>query len=62
MPLIEVKAFETRFRDREAAKRLIVAMTDALCEILGEDARAETWVIVEGVDPSKWGLAGEVRE
>lgn len=62
MPLIEVKAFDRRFNDPEAAERLIAGLTDALCEVFGEDAREETWVIVQGVEPSKWGFGGKVRE
>lgn len=62
MPLIEVKAFDRRFDDPEATKRLIAGLTDALCEVFGEDVREETWVIVEGVEPSRWGFAGNVRE
>lgn len=62
MPLIEVKAFDRRFNDTEAAERLIAGLTDALCEVFGEDAREETWVIVQGVEPSKWGFGGKVRK
>lgn len=61
MPLIEVKAFERRFEDPEAAERLIAGLTDALCEALGEEVREETWVVLEGVDPARWGFAGKVR-
>lgn len=62
MPLIEVKAFDRRFDDPEASERLIAGLTDALCEVFGEDARAETWVLLQGVEPSKWGFAGKVRK
>ena len=62
MPLIEVKAFDRRFADRETTERLIARLTDALCEVLGEDARDETWVLVQGIEPSKWGFAGKVRK
>lgn len=61
MPLIEVKAFEGRFDDPQAAERLIAGLTDALCDVLGEGAREETWVVLEGVEPSRWGFAGKVR-
>lgn len=61
MPLIEVKAFERRFEDPESTERLIAALTDALCEVFGEEARAETWVVVQGVEASRWGFGGEVR-
>lgn len=62
MPLIEVKAFDRRFDDPETTERLIAGLTDALCEVFGEEARDETWVLVQGVDPSKWGFAGKVRK
>lgn len=61
MPLIEVKAFERRFADEKKTKRLIAALTDAMVSVYGDDVRAETWVIVEGVAPSRWGFGGEVR-
>jgi len=62
MPLIEVKAFARRFDDPEATERLIAGLTDAMCEVFGEEVRTETWVLVEGVDPSRWGFGGEVRK
>lgn len=62
MPLIEVKAFERRFDDPEAGERLIAALTDALCEVFGEEAREETWVVLEGVEPARWGFGGRVRK
>ena len=61
MPLIEVKAFERRFEDEAAAERLIAALTDAMCDVFGEDVREEVWVVVEGVSPSRWGFGGKVR-
>jgi 4-oxalocrotonate tautomerase len=62
MPLIEVKAFDRRFDDPDATERLIAGLTDALCEVFGEEVRDETWVIVDGVKPSHWGFGGEVRK
>ncbi|HLM31222.1 MAG TPA: tautomerase family protein [Solirubrobacterales bacterium] len=61
MPIIEVKAFERRFEDPETAERLIAKLTDALCDVYGEELRAETWVLLEGVAPAHWGFGGEVR-
>jgi 4-oxalocrotonate tautomerase len=61
MPLIEVKAFDRRFADDEVAEQLIARLTDAMCEVFGEPVRNETWVIVEGVSPRRWGFGGEVR-
>ena len=62
MRLIEVKAFDRRFEDPEKSEKLIAGLTDALCEVFGEDAREETWVILQGVTPSNWGFGGEVRK
>lgn len=58
MPYIEVKALERRIDD-DSAKRVIEALTDALCQALGEEVRAATWVVVEGVPGARWGIAGE---
>lgn len=61
MPLIEVKAFERRFDDEETSAKLIAALTDAMCDVFGEDVREEIWVVVEGVSPARWGFGGKVR-
>jgi 4-oxalocrotonate tautomerase len=61
MPVIEVKAFERRFADEAQTKQLIAALTDAMASVYGDDVRPETWVIVEGVAPARWGFGGEVR-
>jgi phenylpyruvate tautomerase PptA (4-oxalocrotonate tautomerase family) len=60
MPIIEVKAFDRRINDESAAK-VIETLTDALCAALGEEVREETWVLVEGVSPKRWGFGGAVR-
>ena len=62
MPIIEVKAFERRFEDTETSERLISKLTDALCEVYGEELRQETWVLLGGVAPTRWGFGGEVRK
>ena len=49
MPYIEVKAVEGRFQVEGAAERLITALTDAACEVFGEESRSQIWVVVEGV-------------
>lgn len=61
MPIIEVKAFEKRFEDEETTGQLIEKLTDALVEVYGEGVRDETWVILHGVPPSRWGFGGRVR-
>lgn len=61
MPVIEVKAFEGRFVDDESCQLLIEKLTDGLVEVYGDGTRAETWVILEGVAPTRWGFGGKVR-
>ena len=61
MAIIEVKAFDWRFTDDAKAAELIESVTDAFVSVYGEEHRAETWVILEGVQPSRWGFGGEVR-
>lgn len=61
MPLIQVTAFKQRFADAEQGHRLIAALTDALVSVYGEDVREETWVILDGVEPDRWGFGGKVR-
>lgn len=59
MPFIEVKAVDQRFKDPESAKSLIAALTNAACEVFGEDARPSIWVVVDGVPASRFGVGGE---
>jgi len=58
LPYIEVKAVDRRFEDKEVAARLIAALTDAACSVFGEDARAQIWVVVDGVPASRFGIGG----
>jgi 4-oxalocrotonate tautomerase len=62
MPVIEVKAFERRFEDPATSEELITKLTDALCDVYGEELRDETWVMLTGVEASRWGFGGKVRE
>jgi phenylpyruvate tautomerase PptA (4-oxalocrotonate tautomerase family) len=62
MPLIEVKLFERRLEDPEIPKEIIKTLTDGLCSVIGGEARDETWVVVEGVSPRCWGIAGETAD
>jgi 4-oxalocrotonate tautomerase len=57
MPLIEVKLYEQRVTD-ESVPKIIEALTDALHESSGA-AKDQIWVIVDGVSPKHWGIAGE---
>ena len=59
MPLIEVKATERRFDDPAANDRLIAALTDAACQVFGEEARSQIWVVLQGIPATRWGIAGK---
>jgi phenylpyruvate tautomerase PptA (4-oxalocrotonate tautomerase family) len=61
MPIIEVKAFDRRFDDRDAATRLISELTRAFGSVYGEDAARETEVILHGISPAFWGFGGTTR-
>jgi 4-oxalocrotonate tautomerase len=61
VPIVEVKAFAPRFEDNENNERLIAAVTNALCEVFGEEVRGETWVILDPVARENWGFGGKVR-
>ncbi len=58
MPLIHVKAVDRRFDDPAANERLIASLTDAACQVFGEEARPQIWVVLEGVPASQWGIGG----
>lgn len=58
MPLIEVKLYDARVTD-ESVPKIVEALTDALAESSGA-AKDHIWVIVEGVQPKHWGVAGKV--
>lgn len=58
MPLIEVSLYDRRVTD-ETAKNLIEKLTDALVECTAEELRATTLVMVHGLAPKQWGIAGE---
>jgi 4-oxalocrotonate tautomerase len=61
VPLIEVKAFDRRFEDDDTAARVIANLTDAFVAVYGEEVRDETWVVLEGVSPKRWGFGGKAR-
>lgn len=57
MPLIEVKLYDARVTE-ESVPKIIEKLTDALAESSGA-SREHIWVIVEGVAPQNWGIAGK---
>ena len=58
MPLIEVKLYDARVTE-DSTPKIVKAMTDALCSVTTEELRSQIWVIVEGVSPKNWGIAGK---
>ena len=57
MPLVEVKLYDARVTE-ETVPKIIEAMTDALAESSGA-SKDNIWVLVEGVSPKNWGVAGK---
>jgi len=58
MPLIEVKLYDTRVTE-ESVPKIVELLTDALAEATGA-SKEHIWVIVQGVSPKNWGIAGKV--
>ena len=59
MPVIEVKLYDTRVTE-ESVPKIVEALTDALHESSGA-AKEHIQVIVQGVSPKHWGVAGKVQ-
>jgi 4-oxalocrotonate tautomerase len=57
MPIVEVKLYDKRVTE-ESVPRIIEAMTNALAESSGA-AKEHIQVLVEGVSPKHWGVAGK---
>jgi 4-oxalocrotonate tautomerase len=57
VPLIEVKLYEHRVTD-ESVPKMIEALTNALHESSGA-AKEHIHVVVEGISPKHWGIAGK---
>ena len=57
MPVIEVKLYDSRVTE-ESVPKIIEKLTDALVESSGA-AKEHIWVIVHGVSPKHWGIAGK---
>jgi|SRR3954452_2887521 phenylpyruvate tautomerase PptA (4-oxalocrotonate tautomerase family) len=60
MPHLTVYAPEAALADREAP--LIAALTDAVVDVYGEWAREHAVVLLIGVPPGRWGVAGKPVE
>jgi phenylpyruvate tautomerase PptA (4-oxalocrotonate tautomerase family) len=59
MPLIEVKLYDRRLQNPDTTDRIIREMTDALARACDDEAvKQHTTVIVTGIPPQQWGVAG----
>jgi len=59
MPIIDVKLYDKRVTE-ESVPKIIEALTKALAESSGA-ATEHIQVIVQGVSPSNWGVAGKAQ-
>jgi 4-oxalocrotonate tautomerase len=59
MPIIDVKLYDKRVTE-ESVPKIVEALTNALAESSGA-AVEHIQVIVQGVSPKHWGIAGEVQ-
>jgi 4-oxalocrotonate tautomerase len=57
MPWIDVKLYDTRVTE-ESVPKIIDALTDALAESSGA-AKEHIHVVIQGVQPKHWGIAGK---
>jgi 4-oxalocrotonate tautomerase len=57
MPWIDVKLYDSRVTE-ESVPKIIEALTDALHESSGA-AKENIQVVVQGVSPKHWGIAGK---
>lgn len=58
MPLITINVVENVFSDSQKAQ-MIEKVTDAMVSIEGEAMRSITWVLIEEVRKSNWGIGGQ---
>jgi 4-oxalocrotonate tautomerase family enzyme len=57
MPIVDVRLYDARVTE-ESVPKIIEAMTEALAESSGA-AREHIQVLVQGVSPKHWGIAGK---
>jgi 4-oxalocrotonate tautomerase len=58
MPIIDVKLYDRRVT-AESSERIIKELTEALARACDDESvKDHTWVVVQGVPPSQWGIAG----
>jgi 4-oxalocrotonate tautomerase len=59
MPIIDVKLYDKRVTE-ESVPKIIEALTAALAESSGASPE-HIQVIVQGVSPTHWGIAGQAQ-
>jgi 4-oxalocrotonate tautomerase len=59
MPWVDVKLYDARVTE-ESVPKIIEAMTNALAESSGA-SKEHIQVIVQGVSPKHWGVAGKAQ-
>jgi 4-oxalocrotonate tautomerase len=59
MPWVDVKLYDARVTE-ESVPKIIEAMTNALAESSGA-SKEHIQVIVHGVSPKHWGVAGKAQ-
>jgi 4-oxalocrotonate tautomerase len=57
VPMIEVKLYDRRVTE-ESVPKMIEALTNALAETSGASPD-HIQVVIQGVDPKHWGIAGK---
>ena len=57
MPLIEVKLYDHRVNE-DSVPKMIESLTNALAES-GGAAKEHIQVVIQGVSPKHWGIAGK---
>ncbi len=61
MPLIQVKVIEGVFSP-DQKQQVIRKLTDTIVAIEGEEMRPVTWVLLEEVRSSEWGIGGQAAD
>lgn len=57
MPFLDVRIYEGRLNE-QTERELIARLTQAVVDVFGEPIRDQTWVVLTGVPPERWGIAG----
>jgi len=58
MPLIQIKLLDEIFSIRQK-QEVIEKITELMVEVVGENIRPVTWVLIEEIKNSNWGINGK---